>query len=226
MLNIKKELEKIRDLIHKAYVQSSVLGTIVIDPHESSPQFSGELDKLVAGLENTVIRARYLNEACYMDIQPIEKMAVDYERHWAKNMAQGRVEIDENGWLHIVLDTLLPHCKRGTSPWLRDTLVRLLYGYKQNGGQLPHFERAMLIINEHCNIKSRQVYDQDNKAWKVIPNILKGLVIDDDDQFSLGVALVSTVDDTPACHIHVMDMADAGTYFSLYMGDSGSYFRR
>jgi len=75
-------------------------------------------------------------------------------------------------------------------------------------------------------IKSRQVYDNDNKGWKVIPNVLKGLVVDDDNQFSLGVALVSTWDDVPACHIHVMDMADAGTYFSLYLGNSGSYFRR
>lgn len=226
MLNIRKELENIRALIHKAYYQSSVLDTIVTEPYESNPQFSGELDKLVSGLEKTVMQARHLNEACYMDIQPLDKKATDYERHWAKNMVRGKVEVDENGWLHIALDTLLPHCKRGTNPWLRDTLVRLLYGYKQNGGQLPRFERAMLIINEHCDIKSRQVYDQDNKAWKVIPNVLKGLVIDDDDQFSLGVALVSTWDDVPACHIYVMDMIDAGTYFSLYLGDCGSYFRR
>jgi len=225
-MNIRKELENIRGMIHKAYYQCGVLDSIVTGPNESSPQFSGELDKLAAGLEKTVMQARYLNEACYMDIQPIEKNVMDYEGHWAKNMPAGRVEVDENGWLHIVLDTLLPHCKRGTNPWLRDTLIRLLYGYKQNGGQLPHFERAMLIINEHCDIKSRQVYDNDNKGWKVIPNVLKGLVVDDDNQFSLGVALVSTWDDVPACHIHVMDMADAGTYFSLYLGNSGSYFRR
>jgi len=225
-MNIRKELDNIRGMIHKAYYQSSVLDTIVTAPCESNSQFSGELDKLVMDLEKTVMHARYLNEFCYMDIQPIEKKAMDYERHWSKNMVRGKVEVDENGWLHIVLDTLLPHCKRGTNPWLRDTLIRLLYGFKQNGGQLPRFERAMLIINEHCDIKSRQVYDQDNKAWQVIPNVRKGLVIDDDDQFSLGVALVSTWDDNPACHIYVMDMIDAGTYFSLYLGDCGSYFRR
>ena len=107
-----------------------------------------------------------------------------------------------------------------------DTLMRLLYGYKQSDGKLPRFECAMLIIDEHCDVKSRRIYDQDNKAWKVIPNVLKGLVIEDDDQFSLGIALVSTWADVTACHIYVMDMADAGAYFSLYHGDSGSYFRR
>ena len=226
MLNIRQEVENIRGQIHKAYYQSNVLDTIVTDPHESNPLFSREMDKLVSGLEKTVLHARYLNEACYMNIQPFEKSTVDYERHWSDNMANGKVEVDSNGWLHIVLDTLLPHCKKGTNPWLRDTLIRLLYGYKQNGGELPHFGRAMLIIDEHCDIKSRRVYDQDNKAWKVIPNVLKGLVIEDDDQFSLGVALVSTPNDTPACHIYVMDILDAGIYFSLYHGGSGSYFSR
>ena len=226
MLNINREIEKIHDLISDAYRQAGILKTIITDPQESNPFFSGELDKLVAGLEETVMHARYLNEVCYVSIQPLEKVAVDYERHWAQNMTCGRVEVDGNGWLHISLDTLLPHCKKGPNPWLRDTLVRLLYGYKQNGGHLPRFERAMLIIDEHCDIKSRQVFDQDNKAWKVIPNALKGLVIEDDDQFSLGIALVSTKSETPACHIYVMDKADAGAYFALYHGESGSYFSR
>jgi len=226
MPNITRELENIHALIHKAYYQTNILKTIVTGSDEASPYFSAELDKLVNGLETTVMSARSLNEACYRDIRPMEEKNADYERHWAKNMPCGRVNVDENGWLHITLDTLLPHCKRGTSPWLRDTLAKLLHGYKQGGGQLPKFERAMLIINEHCDVGCRQVYDQDNKAWKVIPNALKGLVIADDDQFSLGVALISTLDDVPACHIHVMDMADAGAYFSLYLGDCGSYFSR
>ena len=226
MLNIRKELDSIRQQIHKAYFQSNTLGTIVTEPYQSNPLFSKELDKLVSSLEKTVMHARHLNESCYIDIQPLEKMTADYERHWMSAISGCTVEVDSNGWLHIVIGTLLPHCKRGTNHWLRDTLQKLLYGYKQSVGQLPRFERAMLIIDEHCNIESRRVYDQDNKAWKVIPNVLKGLVIEDDDQFSLGVALVSTQDDTPSCHIYVMDKADAGAYFSLYHGDSGSYFSR
>ena len=225
-MNIPKELENIHSLIHKAYCQTGRLKTIVTDPHESNPLFSGELDQLVSGLEKTVLHARNLNEACYIDIQPLDQTSISYERHWVEKMGGGKVRVNENGWLHITLDTLLPHCKRGTSPWLRDTLVRLLYGYKQSGSRLPRFERAMLIVDEHCDINNRQVFDNDNKAWKVIPNVLKGLVIEDDDQFTLGIALVSTRADTPACHIYVMDMIDAGTYFSLYHGDIGSYFGR
>lgn len=225
-MNIKNEIEHIRDMIHKAYCQTGILGSIVIEMNEANPHFCGEIDKLVGGLEDTAMRARYLNESCYQDIQPFEKTVMDYERHWSENTPCGKVNVDVNGWLHITLNALLPHCKQKSNPMLRDSLIRLLCGYKQKSGELPHYERAMLIIDEHCSIKSRKIYDQDNKAWKAIPNALKGLVIDDDDQFSLGIALISTLDDTPSCHIHVMDIADAGTYFSLNMGDCGSYFSR
>ena len=38
------------------------------------------------------------------------------------------------------------------------------------------------------------MFDQDNKGWKAIPNALKGLVVEDDDQQSLELALLSTPD--------------------------------
>ncbi len=226
MLNIPQELENIHGLIHKAYSQCSSLKTIVLNDGEANPQFCGELDKLVSGLEHTVMRARHLGEISYHDIQPMEKTMMDYEKHWSGHSPSGKVEVDGNGWLHITLNTLLPNCKKAPNPWLRDTLIRLLYGYRQNGRSLPRYDRALLVIDEHCDIKSRRVLDQDNKAWKVIPNVLKGLVIGDDDQHSLGIALVSTWEAEPACHIYMMDIADAGTFFSMFSGDLGWYFHR
>lgn len=226
MLNIPQELESIHNLIHKAYFQSNVLKTIVIENNESSPPFNDELDNLLAVLEKTVLRTRYLNEVCYIDVQPMEQTDMNFEQHWSSQTPMGKVEVDDNRWLHIQLNTLLPHCKNHSNPWLLDTLARLLHSFRQSGGRLPWFERAMLVIDEHCNLQNRQVFDQDNKGWKIIPNVLKGQVFADDDQHSLGIALVSTLDDVPACHIYVMDIADAGTYFSLYSGDFGSYFHR
>ena len=38
------------------------------------------------------------------------------------------------------------------------------------------------------------MFDQGNKGWKAIPNALKGLVVEDDDQQSLELALLSTPD--------------------------------
>jgi hypothetical protein len=71
----------------------------------------------------------------------------------------------------------------------------------------------MLIVDEHCDIKSRTVFDQDNKAWKAIPNALKGRLIPDDDQLTLDVALVSEKCDTPSCHIYLLPREDAGDFF-------------
>ena len=38
----------------------------------------------------------------------------------------GRVELLCEDWLHIRLNTLLPHCRFQTSGWLTDTIRRLL----------------------------------------------------------------------------------------------------
>lgn len=67
------------------------------------------------------------------------------------------------------------------------------------------------------------MFDQDNKGWKAIPNALKGLVVEDDDQQSLELALLSTSDSEAACHIYVMDADDAGEFFSIRSGQYG-YF--
>ena len=226
MFNIRQENESIRKLIHKAYYQSSMLDTIITGTDEATPHFTEELDKLTTMLEDAVLYARALNEYCYIDIQPLEKVSADFDGHWAGNVNTGAIEVNENGWLHITLNTLLPHCKQKSSKWLRNTILRLLNSYRQTGHSLPYFERAMLVVDEHCNIENRQIYDQDNKSWKAIPNALKGLVIADDDQFSLGLLLMSTVSDAPACHIYVMDIADAEGYLSLHHGECGGYWKR
>ncbi len=95
MLNIPQELANIHGLIHKAYYQCGSLKTIVLDNGVASPQFCGELDKLVSGLEQTVMRARYLGEISYRDVQPLEKTAPDYEKHSADVLAGGLSGIRE-----------------------------------------------------------------------------------------------------------------------------------
>ena len=223
-MNIKWELENIRERICEAYRQSSNLSTYIVEKDNLDSRFADELDEFTTGLEHTTLRVRRLNETCYPKLFPTD--ADEEHLPSPRKLPVGTVTVESDGWLHITLDTLLPHCKKKSSPWLRDTITRLLHDYKRGGGRLPYFEHAMLVINEHCDIESRRVFDQDNKGWKVIPNALKGIVIADDDQFSLGVSLVSTWSDSPACHIYVMDIAEAGTYFSLYHSDSGSYFAR
>lgn len=59
-----------------------------------------------------------------------------------------------------------------------------------------------------------------------IPNALKGLVIADDDQFALGVALISTWGRGISCNIHVMDISDADTVFHSIPGIADYIFSK
>jgi hypothetical protein len=128
----------------------------------------------------------------------------------------GTMEVTSEMWVHITLDTLLPHCKRKDSGQVRNAVAGLLNDYPRT---LPKYDKAFLAIVEHCNIHSRNAYDQDNKGWKQIPNALKGILFEDDDQFHLSLGLFSVYADIPACHIYVMPIEDASDF--LYaMGET------
>jgi hypothetical protein len=136
----------------------------------------------------------------------------------------GSVDLIENHWLHIRLETLLPSYRYQMPAYLSDTIRRLLDAFEIGGQKLPYFRRAMLVIDEYSHIDGRHVFDQDNKAWKAIPNALKGRVIPDDDQYTLGVALISSCRPENVCHITLMDFTDASDFFVLrsepYLTDS------
>ena len=116
----------------------------------------------------------------------------------------GSVEAFGYGWLHITINTLLPHCRYQSPNWLSDTIRRLLDSYEACGKELPFFERAMLIIDEHTAMEGRHIFDQDNKGWKAVSNALKGLVIDDDDQYHLSVHMMSSRSAENVCHISLV----------------------
>ncbi len=130
----------------------------------------------------------------------------------------GTVRLLDGRWLHIRLDTLLPHCRYQVPAYLSDTITRLLDGFGQGGGKLPYYEKATLVIDEHCSRKTRTVFDQDNKGWKAVPNALKGRLFPDDDQFSLDIALLSAESAELWCDIYVLPVNDAWEFFSQRQG--------
>ena len=97
--------------------------------------------------------------------------------------AAGKVEVNEFGWLHIQLNTLLPHCRFAPPLWLTDTISRLLDRHERRHGKLPLLEQALLVIDEYCDVDSRQVYDADNKGWKAVSNAIKVLPMADAGDF-------------------------------------------
>ena len=119
------------------------------------------------------------------------------------------------GWLHIQLTPLLPHCRFAPPLWLTDTIARLLDQYEYSRGKLPLLDHALLVIEEYCDVDSRQVYDEDNKGYKAVSNAIKGRLVADDDQFSLSLCLLAQRSPEKACHIYVLPVHDAGDFFFM-----------
>ena len=131
----------------------------------------------------------------------------------------GSVSMIDYTWLHIRLNTLLPHCRFETPTWLADTVRRLLDDYEAAGGTIPFYKNgAVLFIDEYSDITRRKIYDQDNKGWKAVSNALKGRLFPDDDQYTLGLALLSKKSSENVTHITVVDATNAGSFLDLRNG--------
>ena len=77
----------------------------------------------------------------------------------------------------------------------------------------------MLSIDERCDTEARRAFDQDNKGWKAVANAIKGRLIPDDDQYSLGVCLLSKRLPENICHVYLIPEQDAGDFLSLRAED-------
>lgn len=176
--------------------------------------FQKMLEELCGSFEDTALQLRRLCEQQ-------SPSTGGYKRGRALRPLEvvGSVERIGIDWLHIRINTLLPHCRFQPPTWLTETLVELLNAYEACGGQLPHFKSALLVIEEYSDVDGRHIFDQDNKGWKAVSNAIKGRVIPDDDQYTLSVALLSTRSCQNVCHITVLDMKDAPDFFSARTGD-------
>jgi hypothetical protein len=83
-------------------------------------------------------------------------------------------------------------------------------------GELPHYDKAFLMIDEHSDDDTRKVYDQDNKGWKSVGNALKGRIFDDDDQFTLSICLMAKRSRDACCHIYVLPQHEAYYFFTMH----------
>jgi len=128
-------------------------------------------ESLIAPIENV---NKSLEKATITSRDVLERLWRETEKSQAGAIAKplmniaGTVRTMEYDWLHIRLNTLLPHCRFQAPIYLSDTITRLLDMFTAVGGKIPYHRNAMLIIDEHCDIQNRNVYDQDNKGWKAV----------------------------------------------------------
>jgi hypothetical protein len=207
---LKTGLTSIKTMLVQSLRSVNSLAAMLENPESDPAMIAVQMDKLCARFEKGVIEMRNLCESERPNV------TMDFAKPPLPNVSiAGSVGVHQYGWLHIELNALLPHCRFQTPSDLTDTIIRLLDAYEAVGNIVPRYEDAILVIDEHCDILARRVYDQDNKGWKAVPNAIKGRVVRDDDQFTLEIALLSTVCDEHSCHIYILPQADAGEFFLL-----------
>ena len=216
MNGLKQDMARIQELIGTAFAQTGCLVALSDGGMMSPEKLQQTLEQTMEHFERSALELRRLCEQYSPGVGGYGNRA----RAPAMEIA-GHVEILCEDWLHICLNTLLPHCRFQSPNWLTDTIRRLLDHYEAQGKPLPRYKRARLVIDEHSSIGGRHVFDQDNKGWKAVSNALKGRVIEDDDQYTLNVALVSKMSKETACHITLLEQRDAADFFSLRSGDHG-----
>lgn len=155
MQNPKEAIKQIQALTYGAYQASGQVAALI---GASRPENMAEaLEQTAARMEQGTVHLRALCESC---LPPVP--AVGQKPALSPLDAAGKVEVNEFGWLHIQLNTLLPHCRFAPPLWLTDTISRLLDRHERRHGKLPLLEQALLVIDEYCDVGSRQVYDADN----------------------------------------------------------------
>lgn len=216
MNDMKQDMARIQELIGTAFAQTGGLVALADGGMMSPEKLQQTLEQTMENFERSTLELRRLCEQYSPGVGGYGNRA----RVPAREVT-GYVEMLCEDWLHIRLNTLLPHCRFQPPGWLTDTIRRLLDHYETQGKILPRYKRALLVIDEHSSIGGRHVFDQDNKGWKAVSNALKGRVIEDDDQYTLNVALMSIMSKEAACHITLLEQRDAADFFSLRTGDHG-----
>ena len=210
------ETKKIQSVIAKASQKAGALSALSDGGKMSREKLQLTLEETAYFFESATL---YLRTLCETQMPG----AGGYGRRDGLEfqLPSGHIEIAGVGWVHMQIDTLLPHCRYMPATWLTDTVRQLLTAYMQRTNFRLHFKQMLLVIDEHSDVDGRHVFDQDNKGWKAVSNALKGRVIEDDDQYTLNVALVSKMSKETACHITLLEQRDAADFFSLRSGDHG-----
>ena len=211
-----EDMAHIQQLVGNAFTATGSLTALADGAQMQPAKLRKALEQTIGSFELATVELRQLCER-YMPPagNPGKKATIP------RRDITGSVELIEYQWLHITINTLLPSAAYQTPVWLSDTIRRLLDEYESGGHSLPYYRAALMVIEERSDIEWRRVFDQDNQGYKTISNAIKGRLIPDDDQYTLGVALLSARSNENACHITLLDSADAADYFALRAGDYG-----
>lgn len=200
-------------------LQSDMVGAmksiskLLLSEGRSTNVVARQMDDYLCEVENLCVKSRMALEKYRPLCEPLK---VNAANEIVEDIC-GNAEVTNEGWVHITLNTLLPNCKHRISGYLGDTIARLI---RSCGYKLPYFETAFLAIVEYCNFENHNALDNDNKGWKMIPNALKGRVIEDDTQFHLSIGLFTKLSEDARCEIYVMPPEDVSDFTYYLFSDT------
>lgn len=206
-----KETKRIQSVVNKALQKANTLAALEVGGRMSQERLQFTLEETAYFFESATL---YLRALCEKQMPGVGgyglRDGLEYQ------LPSGHIEIAGAGWVHMQIDTLLPHCRYMPATWLTDTVRQLLTAYMKRNNFRLHFKTMLLVIDEHSDVDGRHVFDQDNKGWKAVSNALKGLVIDDDDQYHLSVHMMSCRSAENICHISLVLPDSVEAFFQLH----------
>lgn len=175
-----------------------------------APERSRTADETLCAAETAVLTAR----RCFGGM--LEKGRQGKPLRLVPRSAEvtGSVKVTHKGWTVIRLDMLLQNARRRTTGYIENTILELLKQWRGSGGVLPWYRRAFVVITEHTDRKSGNVYDPDNREWKAVTNALKGVLFEDDDQFTVSLILDTVPDGRGYTEVVVLPYHEAAAFFS------------
>ncbi len=142
-------------------------------------------------LENTTLAAR---RYCSTFLKPTDHRRSQHILPYCTD-ENCSVQVTREGWTHIRLNTLLLSNRQRVTGYIESTLLQMLHEHRVDGGNLPWYERAFVVVTEHIDKRrSSRIFDSDNKEWKCILNALKGVLFEDDDCRTVSLILDSVPD--------------------------------
>ena len=182
----------------------------LIESARSPVKFNTLIDSAMQQIELACIEMRRIAETIR---PPAEDFT--FSEHSTKTI-YGEIKQTNYGWLHIKLNTLLPHYKvLGGTQYISDSISRLLDNYVNSGDKLPCYAKPFLGIIEHCSVNACEAFDSDNKGYKAVINTLKARVFEDDNQFELSLGLFTVDDRENYCNIYVLPVEDSAKFMWL-----------
>lgn len=198
--------EKLIEMQRQIDAASQAVDSLMKGYH-SPDKTNALLDMAMQQMENSCITMRRICEQVRPQTPPRTG-----KNYYTKSLF-GEITLMDTGWVHIKLNTLLPHYKAlGGTQYITDCVTRLLDKLAREGGQLPVFSKAYVAIIDHCEVSRCDVFDDDNKSFRAVLNALKGRLYPDDNQFELSLGLFTKIDTDVSCHIYVLPEQDVTAF--------------